>query len=143
MYTEVFLSRIVFSDIDETNLIFLREKSGNREFPIVIGGVEALIMEREIYEEHGSRPLTHILLGKVIQALGGEVKDVIIYDIKEDTFYAAIRISTKENGNDKKWTEIDCRPSDAVAMAISQRPPLKILVNDCVWERLKALKQKE
>ena len=131
MFIEAELSRIVFSELDQVHLLFLREKAGRREFPIVVGSVEAFIINRAVYEPTVPRPLTHHLLGSVIETLGGTLADVVISDVDEHTFYARLRIRRGE-----EVLEVDCRPSDAIAAAIMHTPRLRILVEGRILEKL-------
>ena len=130
MLIESVLSRIVFSEMDQVHLLFLREKTGRREFPIVVGSVEAVIINRAVYEPTVPRPMTHHLLGSVIKALGGRLEDVVISDVDETTFYARLRIRRGE-----QVLEVDCRPSDAIAAAIMQEPALRIFVEEKIFEK--------
>lgn len=131
MFVEAVLSRIIFSDMDERHFLFLREKNGSREFAITVGIIEAFIIHRAVYDEVIPRPLTHHVLCNAINTLGGTLKDVAICDMDEDTFYASLRVQ-----QDNRILEIDCRPSDALAAAIMHYPPLKILVEESVLEKV-------
>lgn len=73
--------------------------------------------------------MTHDLVLNVIQALGGEPQDVIITELREHTYYAKLRI--RHQG---ELVEVDSRPSDAIAVAVTCQPPLPIYVNEEVLE---------
>ncbi|HIE50620.1 MAG TPA: bifunctional nuclease family protein, partial [Armatimonadetes bacterium] len=73
------------------------------------------------------RPMTHDLLLNVIRRLGGEVERLLIDDLWNNTFYAKICINTGE-----EVVEIDCRPSDGIALALRAEVP--IVVADAVME---------
>jgi len=75
------------------------------------------------------------LIGSVVEALGGRILDVIINRMEEQTFYAAIRLTRGE-----ELIEIDARPSDAIAVAMSSDPPLPIYIKEEILT--KALAQK-
>ena len=123
------LCRVIISEINDQQAIYLREVGGTRKFPILIGVFEAQIINRRLTEERPFRPLTHDLLRNVIEALGGAAEEVVITDMREHTYYAVLRIRVGETLH-----EIDCRPSDAVALAIHYSPPLKIFVLENVLE---------
>lgn len=121
------LSRIVISEINNQQVIYLREVGGSREFYIVIGIFEATSIDRRVKGFAMQRPLTHDLVGQVCDALGGEMQDIVITRIEEQTYFAQLRIQQGE-----KLIEIDARPSDAIALAMIPDPPLPIFVEESV-----------
>ncbi|MFN7894114.1 MAG: bifunctional nuclease family protein [Pirellula sp.] len=126
------LSRIIISEISDNQVIYLKEIEGERQFPILIGIFEATSIDRRV--KNGARPprpLTHDLVVQVAEALGGEMESVVISDLKEQTYFAHIRIKRGE-----EFFEIDCRPSDAIAIAVTFQPPLPIYVAEEVLDRV-------
>jgi len=123
MLVQVELSRIIISEINSQQVIYLREINGSREFYIVIGIFEATSIDRRIKGIAIPRPLTHDLALQVCAALGGVMRDVVISRIEEQTYFAQLRIQQGE-----KLIEIDARPSDAIAIAVIPNPPLPIFV---------------
>ena len=126
------LSRIIISEISDNQVIYLKEIDGERQFPILIGIFEATSIDRRV--KNGARPprpLTHDLVVQVADALGGEMESVVISDLKEQTYFAHIRIKRGE-----EFFEIDCRPSDAIAIAVTFQPPLPIYVAEEVLDRV-------
>lgn len=123
MLVQMELARIIISEINDQQVIFLREVEGDREFPILIGLFEATSIDRCVQGEEPQRPLTHDLLKSTIEALGGELQDVLIHKLEEHTYFASIRIR-----RDGELIEVDSRPSDAVALAVHYDPHLPIYV---------------
>lgn len=121
------LTRVVESDLHDQHWIHLTEVNGSRTFPIVIGAVESQAINRRLLDSAPFRPLTHQLLLNVIEALGGRCEALVINRIKEHTYYASIHIRVGE-----KLHEIDCRPSDGVALAVHHSPVLPIFVEEDV-----------
>lgn len=119
------LSRIIISEINENQVIYLKEIDGERQFPILIGIFEATSIDRRVKGYPSPRPLTHDLVVTAVEQLGGEFQDVIISELKEHTYYAKLRV--RQNG---ELVEIDARPSDAIAVAVTCNPPLPIFVNE-------------
>ena len=119
------LSRIIISEINDQQVIYLKEIDGERNFPILIGIFEATSIDRRVKGYPSPRPLTHDLIVAVTEQLGGEFQDVIISELKEHTYFAKLRI--RANGD---LIEIDARPSDAIAVAVTCSPPLPIYVNE-------------
>ena len=117
------LSRVIVSEINDQQAIYLKEVDGLRTFPILIGEFEANIINRRLLEEAPIRPLTHDLLRLVISSLGGTPEEVVITEMKDHTYYAVLKIR-----NNDQVLEVDCRPSDAVALSIHYNPPLPIFV---------------
>ena len=115
------LARIVISDTSEQQIIYLRERSGLRQFPVVIGLNEACAIDRRVKEITTPRPLTHDLLANVIAELGGDLDKIVIHDLRDHVFYAKLVIRC--NG---KLFEIDSRPSDAIALGIASDTPIYV-----------------
>jgi hypothetical protein len=125
------LARIIISELNDQQVIYLREVEGERMFPILIGLFEATSIDRRVKREFPLRPLTHDLLKATIEALGGVVEDVVISDLREHTYFAKLRI--RQNG---ELLEIDSRPSDAIALAVHYEPYLPIYVDSEVLDQV-------
>lgn len=121
------LARIIISEINDQQVIYLKEVDGPRMFPILIGIFEATSIDRRVKGFEAPRPLTHDLLVNAIEALGGEFQDVVISELREHTYFAKLRVRL-----DGELTEIDARPSDAIAVAVTCDPPLPIYVSEDV-----------
>lgn len=119
------LSRIIISEINDQQVIYLREVEGERTFPILIGLFEASSIDRRVRGEFPQRPLTHDLLKNVIEELDGEAQDVVVSSLQEHTYYALIRVK-----RDGELIEIDSRPSDAIALSVHYEPHLPIYVSE-------------
>jgi bifunctional DNase/RNase len=113
------LKRIIISEVHEHQIIVLREVEGERSFPIVIGIFEATSIDRRVKNIIPPRPLTHDLIVAVAEQMGGEVQDIVISDLQEHTYFAKLRIR-----KDGELIEIDCRPSDAIAVAVTAKVPI-------------------
>ena len=121
------LSRVIVSELNDQQAMYLREVGGTRTFPILIGQFEAQAINRQLLEEEPFRPMTHTLLRNVITALGGSIEEVVITEMKEHTYFAVLKIRVGDTVH-----EIDCRPSDAIAMAVHYSPILPIYVAEQV-----------
>lgn len=119
------LSRIIISEINDNQVIYLKEIDGDRTFPILIGIFEATSIDRRVKGYPSPRPLTHDLIVSVVEHLGAEFQDVVISELKEHTYYAKLRV--RHGG---ELIEIDARPSDAIAVAVTCQPTLPIFVNE-------------
>jgi bifunctional DNase/RNase len=117
------LSRIIISEINDQQVIYLKEIEGERQFPILIGIFEATSIDRRVKGYGSPRPLTHDLIVSVVDNLGAEFQDVVINELKDHTYFAKLRVR-----QDGELVEIDARPSDAIAVAVTCDPPLPIYV---------------
>lgn len=120
---DVALSRIVIREGSEQQYIFLQESGGGRGFPIVIGTSEACEIRRVVAGLQTPRPLTHQLAYETIRALETELQHVDIVDLRENTFYAQL-VLRRKGGN--MTAVVDARPSDAVALALRARCPIRV-----------------
>lgn len=124
------LARIIISEISDNQVIFLQEVEGSRQFPILIGMFEAASIDRRIKSDFKpARPLTHDLIVSVASTLGATIESVLISDMQDHTYYARLQLRRGE-----ELIEIDSRPSDALAVAVTFNPPLPIYVADHVLE---------
>ena len=119
MPVQMELKRIIISEIHEQQVITLKEVDGDRSFPIVIGIFEATSIDRRVKNIVPPRPLTHDLIVSVIDQLGGDLQDIVISDLQDHTYFAKLRVR-----KDGELVEIDCRPSDAIAVAVTAKVPI-------------------
>jgi hypothetical protein len=120
---DVDLGRIVLRDGVEEQYIVLVERNGKRGLPIVIGIHEALEIHRVVHGIEPERPLTHQLAYAAIRALGAHLKHVDIVDLRKNTFYAHLVL---EGDKQDELTVVDARPSDAIALALRARCPIRV-----------------
>jgi hypothetical protein len=127
MEIQVELSRIIINEATDQQVIYLKEKDGERSFPIVIGIVEIFAIDRRLKGIKPPRPMTHDLLDEVLNSLDAKIEKVVINDLKHHTFYAKIYL--RSNG---ELLEIDSRPSDALALCVATDAP--VFVADHVFD---------
>ncbi len=113
------LARIVIQDTHDQQIIFLRERGGEREFPIVIGDSEACAIDRRLKGYKRPRPMTHDLMADLIERLHGELEKIVINDLKDHTFFAKLVIRAQD-----EVIEVDSRPSDAIALGVASETPI-------------------
>ena len=100
-------------------ILLLKEIKGPRTLPIVIAHPEAQSIAIELEKMKPKRPFTHDLFKTFASSYGIDLKEVIIYDLKEGIFYA--KLICDQGGN---RVEIDSRTSDAVALAVRFNCPV-------------------
>ena len=125
MSVQMELSRIIISEVNDQQVVYLKEVEGDRTFPILIGLFEATSIDRRVKNHQSPRPLTHDLLVSAVEILGGEFQDVVISELKEHTYFATVRVL-----KDGELIEIDARPSDAIAIAVTCEPARPIFVSE-------------
>jgi uncharacterized protein len=119
MAVQMELSKIVISEMQDRQLIWLKEVDGERQFTIVIGPVEAMAIDRRLKGNPTPRPMTHDLLASIIDAMGGQLEKIEINDLQQGTFYARLFIRSQD-----RLVEVDSRPSDAIALGIATMVPI-------------------
>ena len=100
-------------------VVILQEKEGERLLPIWIGQTEAESILMEMKGVHPPRPLTHDLCKRLITGLGGSLRRVQITKVKENTYFAELHISLRED-----VIQVDARPSDSIAIALRLSAPI-------------------
>jgi bifunctional DNase/RNase len=120
---DIALRRIMIRDDSERQYIFLQEQRGKRSFLIVIGPNEAQEIQRVVLGQKPERPLTHQLAYEAIRALGADLKRVDIVDMRNNTYFAQLVLQDKKG---ELTAVVDARPSDAVALALRAKCPLRI-----------------
>lgn len=99
--------------------LVLGETTGSRRLPIIIGMFEAQAIAIEIEKIIPNRPMTHDLFKSFAHNFNFTVQEILISDLKEGVFFAKIVCSDGE-----KSTEIDARPSDAIAIGLRFNVPI-------------------
>ncbi|MBI4187388.1 MAG: bifunctional nuclease family protein [Chloroflexi bacterium] len=133
---EMTIDSIRVSLMNYQRVVILKEKMAERYLPIWIGPSEADAIAVKLQDVTVPRPLTHDLLGSVIDVLGASVNAIIVSDLKNDTFYAKIMLAV--NGGE---LEVDSRPSDALALAVRVHAP--IYAEEVVLDRASIMLDKE
>lgn len=91
-------------------LVLLREVEGSRYLPIWIGAGEATAIAFAQQGVTPPRPLTHDLMRDLLTALGRELTEVRITEVKDGVYYAMLVFD--------EGTEVSARPSDSIALAL-------------------------
>ena len=102
-------------------VVILREKEGERWLPIFIGAAEAQAISLLLQEMRCPRPLTFDLFHNLVEAADAEIRQILVSDLKDNTFYALVEMRTN-----KGVVKIDARPSDAIALALRAKVPVLV-----------------
>lgn len=113
MQVEMKVKNLAFDLSKSGAMVFLEEMNGKRILPIWIGIFEANAIALELRKINTARPMTHDLILNIIKGLAAKVVKIVVTELKDNTFYAAIHVNTKDGE-----IVIDARPSDAIAVAL-------------------------
>jgi len=116
---EMIIDSIRVSLMNYQRVVILKEREGERYLPIWIDPNGADSIAVKMQGVHAPRPLTHDFACQAFEALGARVKSVTIDKLKDDTFHAKTVLNTGH-----KDMKVDCRPSDAIAIAIRVGAPI-------------------
>lgn len=116
---EMELNKIRIDENRGEQVIVLKEKTGNRILPIVIGIMEVTAIKMKISGITPPRPMTHDLICTTIKQLGAKLNKIIITKLEQNTFFAKLVLQI-----DGRMEEIDARPSDSIAIAIRTKAPI-------------------
>jgi len=128
MAIEVKVAGLALDEKSRSPIIVLKDESGARVLPIVIGIMEASAIAARLEGVDFPRPMTHDLLATVVAQMGGKLESIEVTDLKDDTFYALLHIRCGE-----QLVSIDARPSDSIALAL--RTEAVITVHERVFEK--------
>lgn len=101
-------------------IVVLHDKENRKALPIWIGSAEASAIIRKIENISVARPMTHDLILDIVKKTKYRLDRVEIHDVEKETYFASIVIVDKDGGE----TEIDSRPSDAIAVALRVDAPI-------------------
>jgi uncharacterized protein len=104
---------------ENQRVVVLKEKDTKRCLLIWMGIGESDAIAVILAGVATPRPLTHDFYREIINALGGELKKVVIKEIQDNVYYANATICANNN-----IIEFDCRPSDALALAVRLNAPI-------------------
>ena len=124
MLIQMTVRGIALDPITNMPIIILKDVDERKALPIWVGIFEANAIALELEKVTTPRPMTHDLLKSVLDGLGVTVRQVIVNDLKDNTFFAVIELNS--NG---AVINIDSRPSDAIALALRVNAPIFVAEN--------------
>ncbi len=111
---------VSFDMVGKQPIVLLKTVDGNKFLPIWIGHPEAAAILMKLQGTTTPRPMTHDLIGEVINELDATCARVSITELRDNTFYASITLRVAGG----QEIEIDARPSDALALAVRTSAPI-------------------
>jgi hypothetical protein len=136
MEIEMTVKTLIPDPLNSLPIVVLQDRTGERILPIWIGLPEANAILLQIDKVETPRPMTHDLLKRVVEVLGGVVGRIVVSELRDNTFYASIHMDTPRGA-----VVIDARPSDAIALAL--RTGSKIFVEERVIESARSVEKRE
>lgn len=100
---------------------FVLVSDGERKLPILIGPFEAQAIQLVLENTRPDRPMTHDLVRNILDRMEATIDRVVIDDFWNTIYYAKLYV---RQGNEE--SEIDARPSDAIALAVRFDAPIYV-----------------
>lgn len=119
---EMKVAGIALDAVTRSPIVLLKDGSDRRALPIYIGQDQAKAIIGALENQRPPRPLTHDLMANLLETWEIELERIIIHSLQDNTFYAVLCL---KKGEIKK--EIDCRPSDAIAVALRMDSPIWVM----------------
>ena len=110
---EVVVESVRVHMLSSQHVVLLKETDRERYLPIWIGPWEANAIAARLQGVTSERPMTHDLFATTLEALGVELRRVIVSSLTEETFHATLELE-----RDGQTYAVDARPSDALALAV-------------------------
>jgi bifunctional DNase/RNase len=117
------LSTIGLDGRTGTPIVVLRDPESGGVLPVWIGAMEAQAIALVLHGVIPPRPMTHDLMAKLITELRAEVEDVVVTDLRLNTYFGMVRLRV---AGERRIREIDSRPSDALALALRTGAPIRV-----------------
>jgi bifunctional DNase/RNase len=126
---------LTLDPVTKTPIVILKDSENKLNLPIWIGLLEATAMATELEGIKMARPMTHDLLRNVLGELGATVEAIEVTDLRDNTYYALVHLKV-----DGRLLAIDCRPSDAISLALRTKSPIyvakKVLESSSVLQQM-------
>lgn len=119
---DVEIRGLIVDPVSNTPIVILKKPDENLFLPIWIGVFEANAIALELEGVQTPRPMTHDLLRAIITSLGARVVEIVVHSLVESTFHASVDLVTPQGDQ----IRVDARPSDAIALALRCRAPIRV-----------------
>jgi len=118
---QVTVDRVGLDQDTNQAVVLLGDLTKTTFIPIWIRALEATAIALPLQGIIPPRPLTADLVISVAERLGAQIVMAIITELKDETFYASLVLS-----KDGTKINVDCRPSDAIAIALRKEVPIYV-----------------
>ena len=121
-HLDVEIRGLIVDPVSNSPIVILKKPGENLFLPIWIGVFEANAIALQLEGVQTPRPMTHDLLRSVIDGLGASLEGVVVHSLVDNTFHARVVL----RGHGGELVEVDARPSDAIALALRCRAPIRV-----------------
>lgn len=118
---EMRVSGLTIDQQTKTPIVLLRQVDGDQVLSIWVGALEAMAVSLMLNNEQLPRPLTHDLLLLCLQGVQASLTHVEITNLRDGVYYAILSVR-----HHRRLIRVDCRPSDAIALAIKANVPIQV-----------------
>lgn len=118
---EMRVSGLTIDQQTKTPIVLLRQVDGDQVLSIWVGALEAMAVSLMLNNEQLPRPLTHDLLLLCLQGVQASLTHVEITNLRDGVYYAILCVR-----HHRRLIRVDCRPSDAIALAIKANIPIQV-----------------
>lgn len=98
-------------------------KHDETKFAIYVEPQVGKILQMYLTDIEKPRPLTHDLISSICKGLDISVKQIVINDVQDTTYYARLFLE-QMRGEIRHIVEIDGRPSDFITLALMHNAPV-------------------
>jgi len=119
---EVVIKALLVDPSNNTPVVLLKDRLSRKALPIWIGDAEAISIAFGLQGEEFPRPLTHVLMKKMIEDLEASVEKVVIRAVQDGTYFASIFLRDVH----EDVLEFDARASDSLALSLRSGCPIFI-----------------
>lgn len=118
---EMVITGLSLDPVSKLPVVVLCTANNSHILPIWVGSSEALSISLALKGARTTRPLAHELWLNTVATLGFSLRQIQITEVKDKIFYTSLKI-----GNENTWHLLDCRPSDAIVLAIRSGAPIMV-----------------
>ena len=122
MLLDMTVSSLSVDPFSNMPVVVLRDAAGGKQVAIWIGLGEASAIATELENIKLDRPMTHDLMKTLLGLCHARVDRVEIHDLRDNTFYATVYVQR----GDGAIVGVDARPSDAIALALRTKAPIRV-----------------
>jgi bifunctional DNase/RNase len=123
-FVEMRIAKVVglsAADDELFQYVVLEEVAGDRQLAISIGDAEAFSLAARLGGIAWPRPMTYQFVAALVQALGGQLRQVRIDRVVEETYIATVEVDGPPG-----IQSVDARPSDALNLVALVEAPIVV-----------------
>ncbi|HHX29319.1 MAG TPA: bifunctional nuclease family protein [Firmicutes bacterium] len=118
---QVTVERVGFDQDGDQAVLLLYDLSKSMILPIWVRTQEATAIALPLQDIKPQRPVTADLVVEILEKLGASVVMAFLTELKDDVFHSLLVLN-----QDGREIELDCRPSDSIAVALRTSSPIYV-----------------